>query len=89
MTMTKTEPNRRRAGRPGNRTMQYAARLMAMTQGYTENHARAMLRDEGKSHLSPDDWYIVARGLELEETQTLENFTAALQEAGLGKDWRG
>ena len=85
--MSKTAPNRRPAGRPGNRTMQYAARFMAMTQGYTENHARAMLRDEGKSHLSPDDWYVVARGLELEETQTLEDFTAALQSLGVGKGW--
>ena len=89
MGMSKpTRPRRpKKAGRPANRAMQYAARFMAMTQGYTDNHARALLRDECKSHLSPADWYVVARGLELEETQTLEDFTAVLQELGVGRGW--
>lgn len=69
--------------------MQYAARLMAMTQGYTENHARALLRDEGLGHLSGDSWYLVARALEVEGIDTVEDFTAAVQELGIGKDWSG
>jgi hypothetical protein len=68
--------------------MQFAARFMAMTQGYTDNHARALLRDEGKSHLSANDWYVVARALDIEDIETVDDFTEVLQELGVGVGWK-
>lgn len=83
----KIKPSRR--GRPGNLTMQFAARFMAMTQAMSENHARALLRDEGKSHLSPDDWYTICRAIELPEIKDLQHFTEVMQELGIGVGWKG
>ncbi len=85
--MSKTKTTKRGPGRPGNRAMQFAARFCAMTQGYTENHARALLRED-VSNLSAHDWYVIARALSLPSIETVEDFTDILQELGVGKAWR-
>jgi len=74
--MSKDAKPNRRAGRPGNCTLKLAARLLSIKSAYSDNHSRFLLREEGFSHLSATDWYVVARALELnmETVEELEEF---------------
>lgn len=74
--MSKPAKARNRAGRPGNRSMQFGARLLSIKGAYSENHSRHLLREEGFSHLSATDWYVVARAIELgmETSDDFEDF---------------
>lgn len=78
--MSKDAKPNRRAGRPGNRAMQYGARLLSIKGAYSDNHSRFLLREEGFSHLSAMDWYVVARAIEL-NMETVEEFEEFVREA--------
>ena len=78
--MSKPAKPNRRAGRPGNRAMQFAARLLSIKGAYSDNHSRFLLREEGFSHLSATDWYVVARAIEL-SMDTVEEFEEFVREA--------
>ena len=78
--MSKPAKTRNRAGRPGNRTMQFGARLLSIKGAYSENHSRYLLREEGMSHLSATDWYVVARAIEL-GMETSDDFEDFVREA--------
>lgn len=56
--------------------MQFGARLLSIKGAYSENHSRYLLREEGMSHLSAMDWYVVARAIELgmETSDDFEDF---------------
>lgn len=81
--MSKTK---NRAGRPGNRSMQFGARLLSIKGGYSENHSRALLREEGFAHLSATDWYVVARAIEIGGIETADDFERFIKSIGFIKD---
>ena len=78
--MSKPANPNRRAGRPGNRAMQFGTRLLSIKDAYSDNHSRFLLREEGFSHLSANDWYVVARAIEL-GMATTDDFEDFVREA--------